>query len=271
MVAGVIGGVPGAGATMGTVINIRAGGTTQVSGALRAVVVLALLLGLGRYVEPIPHAVLAGILMKVGWDIIDWRMLTRIHRIRREHLVVMLITLGLTVFVDLVTAVAIGLITAGMAHARQLERLELDSVISVPMLDLAYLARQAQGWADPFSARVGLVALRGSLTVASSHKLVAAISADIKDHEVVIFDFSAATYIDDSAAMLIHQLIEVATQEHTEIVVSSLSGSVAETLGALGVLQEVPADRLVDTRDDARAVAYRLLGAATAADAADRT
>jgi SulP family sulfate permease len=68
---------------MGTVTNIRAGGQTRVSGALRAVFVLALLLGLGRYVEPIPHAVLAGILMKVGWDIIDWRMLTRIHRIRR--------------------------------------------------------------------------------------------------------------------------------------------------------------------------------------------
>ena len=77
---------------MGTVTNIRAGGQTRVSGALRAVFVLALLLGLGRYVEPIPHAVLAGILMKVGWDTIDWRMLTRIHRIRREHLIVMLIT-----------------------------------------------------------------------------------------------------------------------------------------------------------------------------------
>ena len=268
MVAGLIGGVPGAGATMGTVINIRAGGKTQVSGALRAVFVLALLSGLGRYVEPIPHAVLAGILMKVGWDIIDWRMLTRIHRIRREHLIVMLITLGLTVFVDLVTAVAIGLIVAGMAHARQLERLELDGVISVPMLDLAFLADTSRGGSDLYSARVGLVALRGSFTVASSHKLVAAISADIKDHEVVIFDFSAATYIDDSAAMLIHQLIDVATQEHTEVVVAGLSGSVAETLAALGVLQEVPADRIVETRDEARSAAYRLLGVGTIASAA---
>ena len=268
MVAGLIGGVPGAGATMGTVINIRAGGKTQVSGALRAVFVLALLLGLGRYVEPIPHAVLAGILMKVGWDIIDWRMLTRIHRIRREHLIVMLITLGLTVFVDLVTAVAIGLIVAGMAHARQLERLELDGVISVPMLDLAFLADTSRGGSDLYSARVGLVALRGSFTVASSHKLVAAISADIKDHEVVIFDFSAATYIDDSAAMLIHQLIDVATQEHTEVVVAGLSGSVAETLAALAVLQEVPADRIVETRDDARSAAYRFLGVSTTASAA---
>ena len=271
LVAGLIGGVPGAGATMGTVINIRAGGRTQVSGALRALVVLALVLGLGRYVEPIPHAVLAGILMKVGWDIVDWRMLARLHRMRREHLFVMLLTLGLTVFVDLVTAVAIGLIAAGMAHARQLERLELDSVVSVPLLDLAFLSETTRIGSDPFSARVGLVALRGSFTVASSHKLVGVISADIKDHDVVIFDFSAATYIDDSAAMLIHQLIEVATQERTEVVVASLSGSVAETLGALGVLQEVPAERLVATRDEARTVAYRLLGVSPAPDSADLT
>ena len=67
--SGLVGGLPGAGATMGTVVNIRAGGRTPLSGALRAVLVLALLLGLGQYVEPIPHAVLAAILVKVGWDI----------------------------------------------------------------------------------------------------------------------------------------------------------------------------------------------------------
>ena len=54
--------------------------------------------------------------MKVGWDIIDWRFVTRLHRVQREHLLVMVITLGLTVFLDLVTAVAIGMIAAGMAQ-----------------------------------------------------------------------------------------------------------------------------------------------------------
>ena len=264
MVAGLFGGVPGAGATPGTVTNIRAGARTRLSGALWGLLMLALLLGLGRYVEPIPHAVLAGILIKVGWDIIDWRMVTRFHRMRREHLVVLLITLGLTVFVDLVTAVAIGLIAAGMAHARQLERLELDSVISVPILDFAFLPKSGRLGDDPYSARIGLVALRGSLTVASSHKLVAAISADIKDHEVVIFDFAAATYIDDSAAMLIHQLIEVATNEHTEVMVAGLSGAVAETLDALGVLEKVPAERVVGSRDEARDTASRLVEERTA-------
>ena len=268
MVAGLIGGVPGAGATMGTVINIRAGGSTQVSGALRALVVLALLLGLGRFVEPIPHAVLAGILMKVGWDIVDWRMLARVHRMRREHLFVMLLTLGLTVFVDLVTAVAIGLIAAGMAHARQLERMELDSVVSVPLLDMAFLPDEGAGESDPFSARVGLVALRGSFTVASSHKLVGVISEDIKDHQAVIFDFADATYIDDSAAMLIRQLIEVATNEDTEVVIANLSGSVAETLDALGVLGDVAEERIVASREAARHIAYRLVNERAAAGGA---
>ena len=138
-IAGMIGGLPGAGATLGTVVNIRAGGRSRLSGVLRAAILLALVLGLGKYVESIPHAVLAGILMKVGWDIIDWRFLTRILKVQREHLLVMAITLGLTVFLDLVTAVAIGLIAAGMAGARQFERLELDRVISTPLLDISFL------------------------------------------------------------------------------------------------------------------------------------
>ena len=259
--AGLIGGLPGAGATVSTVTNIRAGGQTPVSGMLRAVLLLALLLGFGPYVESIPLAALAGVLMKVGWDIIDWRLLRRIRHIRREHLFVMLMTLCLTVFVDLLTAVAIGLIAAGMAHARHLERLEIDNVVSVPMLDHIFLgeAKEAAG-VNPYAARVGLVSLRGSFTVASSHELVAAISADIKDHEVVIFDFSSATYLDDSAAMLIRRLMDVAAQERTEFIVTGISGDVAHTLHAFDVLRDVPQERIVETLEEARDTAKKVLG-----------
>ncbi len=258
--SGLVGGLPGAGATMGTVVNIRAGGSTPVSGALRAVLVLGLLLGLGQYVEPIPHAVLAAILMKVGWDIIDWRVLARVQYLRREHMIVMLVTLGLTVFVDLVTGVAIGLIVAGMAHASQLERLELDSVVSVPLLDQMFFAEHEDpAVMDWYSARVGLVALKGSFTVASAHKLVAVIGGDIKEHEVTIFDFTNVTYLDDSAAMLIRQLLDVAGREKTEVVVMGLSGTPAETLCSLDILAEVPRKQVVRTLDDAREVAVGLL------------
>ena len=259
LAAGLIGGLPGAGATMGTVVNIRAGGRTQVSGVLRTAILLALVLGLGKYIETIPHAVLAGILMKVGWDIIDWRFLTRIHRVQREHLLVMLITLGLTVFLDLVTAVAIGLIAAGMASARQFERLELDSVVSVPLLDRSFLGSQEDAdEIDSFSARVGLVALRGSFTVASSNKLIDTISVDIRDHEVVILDFSGTVYMDDSAALVVEQLIDSAIAEDTQCIVMGLSGSPAATLKTLNVLRRVPADRFVATLDEARETAERI-------------
>ena len=261
IVSGIFGGLPGAGATMGTVTNIRAGGSTPVSGALRAVIVLGLLLGLGPYVAPVPHAVLAGILMKVGWDIIDWPMLRRIHRIRRAHLVVMLLTLGLTVFVDLVTAVAIGLIVAGMAHAQEMEVLELDSVVSVPLLDQAFFAEHPEKvpLEDEYAARSGLVALRGSFTVASAHKLVGVIGGDIAQHEIVIFDFTEATFLDDSAAMLVAQLIAVADRSSTEVIVMALKGRVAETLRSLDILRRVPDRQIVETLEEARDVAINLL------------
>ncbi|MCY3750152.1 MAG: SulP family inorganic anion transporter, partial [Gammaproteobacteria bacterium] len=260
MVSGLFGGLPGSGSTTGTVTNIRAGGTTPVSGALYAVLILMVALGMGRYVEPIPVAVLAGILMKVGWDIIDWRVVARIHRIRKEDLCVLLITLGLTVFVDLITAVVIGLIVAGMLHAKQLENLELESVVSVPMLDRTFFAKQEGSTeVDPFSANVGLVALQGSFTVASASKLVEVIGADIKDHEVVIFDFSKTRYLDDSAAMVVENLMNTALTEHTDFIVMGLSGDVAHILHTLNILQHVPENCLVENMDEARDVAYTLL------------
>ena len=258
--AGLIGGLPGAGSPILTVTNIRAGGRSRVSGALYALLMLALVLGLGRFVEPIPHAALAGILAKIGWDVIDWRLIARIHRIEREHLVVMVITLALTVFVDLLTAVAIGLIAAGMAHGRQLQSLELDSVVSVPMLDRTFFAGHPQLLTgDSYAARVGLVALRGSFTVASSHKLVGVIGADIKEHEIVVFDFSGATYLDDSAAMVIETLFDVAAKEQTDFIVLGLSTTVSHTLHALNILQRVPDGHVVETLDEARELAVELL------------
>ena len=260
MVAGFIWGLPGAGATLGTVVNIRAGGRTQVSGVLRAAILLALVLGLGKYVEVIPHAVLAGILMKVGWDIIDWRFITRIHRVQREHLLVMVITMGLTVFVDLVTAVVVGLIAAGMAYSRQLERLELDNVVSVPLSDQTFLMTEEDGDdVDEFSARAGLVALRGSFSVASSVKLINAISLDIQEHEIVILDFSGTVSIDDSAALVVEQMIDIAIAEDTECIVMGLTGAPETALLSLNVLKRVPEDQFVADLNEAREVSQRLL------------
>jgi len=100
MAAALIGGLPGAGATMRTVVNIKAGGTTRLSGMIHSLFLVAVLLGLGKYTALIPMPVLAGILMKVGVDILDYRMLRVLRRAPRQDLVVMLTVFGITVFVD---------------------------------------------------------------------------------------------------------------------------------------------------------------------------
>ena len=263
--SGLVGGLPGAGATMGTVVNIRAGGRTPVSGALRSGFVLALVLGIGWITQPIPHAVLAGILMKVGWDIVDWRFITRIRYIRRDYLLIMLATLLLTVFVDLVTAVALGLIAAGLARAQEEAQPELDSVISVPLLEHTFFSADENlldvdlDDDDLYRARIGLVSLRGSFTVASANELARVIGRDIREHEVVIFDFSKTTRLDDSAALVMEQLMDSAGDDQTECIVMSLSDSVGRNLYALNVFRKVPKERFVDTLDEARALARTLL------------
>ena len=263
---GFIAGMPSAGITVLTGVNIRAGAKTRVSGVLCAAIRLAIILGLGQFLEVIPHAALAAILMKISWDIIDWRFLTRMKLIQREHLVVMAVTLGLTVFVDLLTAVAVGLVVAGMVGARRFELFQLDRVVSVPLLDQTFLYADVDTFdldddVDMFAARTGMVGLKGSFTVASSRRLIRALSQDIGEHDVVILDFSETQYMDDSAALVVEQMIDVARAEDTECIVMGLKGAPATTLNSLNVLRHIPADHIVEDLDGAREVAKRLLDA----------
>ena len=263
---GFIAGMPSAGITVLTGANIRAGARTRVSAVLCAGILLAILLGLGRFLEVIPHAALAAILMRISWDIIDWRFLTRIRRIQREHLIVMGTTLALTVFVDLLTAVAVGLVVAGMVGARRFELFQMDRAVSVPLLDQTFLYADTDIFdldddVDMFAARTGMVGLKGTFTVASSRRMIKALSQDIGEHEVVILDFSETEYIDDSAALVVEQMIDVAIAEDTECIVMGLQGPPAETLQSLNVLRHIPADHIVEDLDGAREVAKRLLGA----------
>ncbi|MCE2407649.1 MAG: SulP family inorganic anion transporter [Pseudomonadales bacterium] len=258
IIAGMFGGIAGAGNTLGTLTNLRAGGSTRASGALYGLLLLLLVLGLGEYLSPIPHAVLTGILIKIGIDIIDWRSVLGAHKIPSGFMVVMLITMAITVFIDLVTGVTVGLIAAGMVHARKLEDLELDNVVSVPLLDRQFLDPEDKDL-DQFAARVGLVALRGVFTVASSHRLVSTFSVDLKEHEIVIFDLTETIHVDDSSALVIEQLMQVARAEQTEVIVVGMSDTVEDTFKAFDVLRNVVDAWTVHTLDEAREIARSLL------------
>ena len=126
--AGFFGGIPGAGATMRTVVNIRTGGLTKISGMIHSALLFAVVVSLGPLAAQIPHAVLAGILVKVGYDIVDLAYLKRAHKGPRWDLLLMVLVLTLTVFVDLITAVIAGVVMASLAFVKQMADLQLESI-----------------------------------------------------------------------------------------------------------------------------------------------
>ena len=120
MGAGLIGGLPGAGATMRTVVNIDAGGRTKLSGVVHGLGLLLVLLGASEYAALIPLPVLAGILITVGLGIIDYKGLKHIKEVPRSEAVIMVIVLVLTVFVDLLQAVAVGMVLASVLFMKKM-------------------------------------------------------------------------------------------------------------------------------------------------------
>ena len=249
LIAGLIGGLPGAGATMRTVVNVRAGGRTPVSGALHAIVLLALALGLGPLVAHVPHAVLAAILMKVGWDIIDWGYLKRMRRAPREKFVIMLVTLGLTVFVDLVTAVAVGIILASFVNSRWLAEEQLKGLkLSADADEIDQLSADEKALLRSANGDVLVTMLHGSFSYASARELARRASPGLTGHKAVIYDFSHAGYVDTSAALAIDEMVELSQTHKQHVIISGLQGNALRALDGLGVLARIPKAQRFDDR-----------------------
>jgi SulP family sulfate permease len=264
--AGLIGGLPGAGATMRTLVNIRSGGRTPVSGAAHALILLAFMLGLGPLVARVPHAVLAAILMKVGWDIVDWGYLKRMPSAPRDKFVVMLVTLALTVFVDLIMAVGVGIILASLVNARRLAEEQLKNVRqgSLPE-ELDQLDAEERGLLASAGGKVLVTILQGTYSYASARELARRASPKITGVKVVVYDFTHVGYVDTSAALAIEELMVLTHERGEKILVSGLSKEVAKTLDGLKALPHVAQDARFPAR---RAAIERAVGLANGEGAA---
>jgi SulP family sulfate permease len=248
-VAGLIGGIPGAGATMRTVVNIRSGGRSAASGMIHAVVLLAVALGLGSVVAMVPTSALAAILIKVGWDIIDWRYLRRIGRLPREKVAIMLVTLLLTVFVDLITAVAVGIIMAGFVNSRWLAQEQLKGLQqSANIEELDTLSAEEKDLLRIAGGRVLLTILHGSFSYASARELALRDIQAIGGPEVVIYDFTHASYIDPSAALAIDDMIDLSVRLGRHVILSSIPKQAVKALDGMGVLDRVPPQQRFENR-----------------------
>ena len=223
-----------------------------IAGAFHAVVLLALVLGLGPIAAAIPHAALAGILMKIGWDIIDWGYLKHFRHAPRDKLLVMFVTLVLTVFVDLITAVAVGLILAGFVTARWMEAEELKGITQVALPgDDTGLGADELTEIHKANGDVGLLSLRGRFSYASVRELAQAVPHASPRYKVMIYDFTDTAHVDTSAAISIAELISEAGRDEGQCFVTGLSEKTEETLRSLGALDGLPEAHVILNRLDA--------------------
>ncbi len=252
-VAGLFGGVPGAGATMRTVVNIRTGGMTRISGMIHSLLLLAVVLVLAPLAERIPHAVLAGILVKVGYDIIDVAYLKRAHKGPRWDLALMALVLGLTVFVDLITAVAAGVVLAALAFVKKMADDQLNAfgkpAATITTEEERALLEQAKG-------HVTLFDFGGPLSFGAAADLGHHVRERTKEKtDSLVLDFSRVPFLDVSAARAVETIATDAHDAGKLVYFAGMSDKVRGTLSALGDNGALPADEVFETRMDALKVA----------------
>jgi SulP family sulfate permease len=260
LASGLFGGIAGAGATMGTVVNIQAGGRSALSGISRAVILMVVILVFSGVAALIPQAVLAGIALKVGVDIVDWGFLKRAHRISISGALIMYLVIALTVLVDLIAAVGIGVFIANILTIDKMSALQSKSVKSVSTgdgdLDISAEERQLL---DQGKGQVLLFQLNGAMIFGVA-KAIGREHNAISDCKAVVFDLSEVSHLGVTAALAVENAVEEAIEKGRQVFVVGASGTTQRRLEKLGLYQKLPAERTSLNRRDALQQAVSALG-----------
>ena len=243
-VSGLFSGLPGAGATMRTVINIRSGGKTPLSGMTHSVVLLILLLGAGPLAEGIPTALLAGILIKVGLDIIDWGFLLRAHRLSFKTALVMWGVLLMTVFWDLIGAVLVGMFVANLLTIESLTNHQLGNMNTAT----GHLTEKEQNLLKCCGDDLLLFRMKGPLSFGAA-KGISERMMLIKQYRILLLDITEVPHLGITASLAIERMSNEAERHHRTVIVTGASGKVKQRLAQLGIIH------LIDDRFEALKVA----------------
>ncbi|NEX18195.1 MAG: sodium-independent anion transporter [Halochromatium sp.] len=264
LASGLFGGLPGAGATMGTVVNIQTGGRTALSGLTRALVLGVVVFGASALVEPIPKAVLAGIAIKVGIDIIDWGFLRRAHKVSIRGALIMYGVILMTVFVDLITAVGIGLFVANVLTIRRLADLQSEGVRVLGLPDAEdgldcpdASPEDVRILRDP-SNGVVMLCLSGPLIFGAA-KAVTRQQNDLLAARSLVIDLSEVPHIGVTTSLAVETVVREAVEHGCRLYFAGVGEQPRKRLSNLGLAAVVPASHWIDNRSDAlkRAVSDR--------------
>jgi sulfate permease, SulP family len=258
-IAALFGGIPGAGATIRTVVNINAGGKTKLSGMIAGVMLLIIMLGLGPVASKIPAAVLAGILITVGIGVMDYKGLKAIPSLPKDiklgpfklssEVLIMMIVLLLSTFWNLVYAVGIGLVIASLMFMKKIGDLTAERS------DVKNLKEES--WADETSFPKNLIEevfikhIKGPLFFGSTSDFLA-LSQQIPDTaKTVIMRLGRMQYMDQSGLYAMEDMLQDLKIKNVEVLFVNLLKQPRYMMERIDIIPDfIPAEHIFKNFDE---------------------
>lgn len=248
IVSGLIGGLPGAGATMRTMVNVKAGGRTHLSSMIHGLILLAVLLGLGKLAGEIPMATLAAILISVGISIMDWRIIKGLKRAPKSDTIVMLAVLLLTVFVDLIIAVLAGVALASVLFVKQLSDTQVSTASDLETLE--ELRQMAEHVPEEVRKLIFIYQFTGPMFFGAARNLTSAVDK-LGDARYIMLRFNNVPLIDQSGSYALENAIENWESKGVKVLFVGLPTHIRHTLEQTGAIHKIDMENCFERFEDA--------------------
>lgn len=254
-IAALFGGIPGAGATIRTVINIKSGGKTKLSGMIASVMLLFILLALGPVASKIPAAVLAGILITVGIGVMDYKGLKAIPSLPRDikigplklssEVLIMLIVLLLSTFWDLVYAVGVGLVIASLMFMKKIGDLTAERSDVKPLKEEAW--DDEASFPDILKEEVFIKHLKGPLFFGSTSDFQQ-LTAQIPDTaKIVVIRLGRMQYMDQSGLYAMEDMLQELGEKDIQVIFVGLLKQPKYMMERIDIIPDlIPTEHLFD-------------------------
>ena len=249
-IGAIFGGLPGAGATIRTVVNIQSGGKTRLSGMIAGIVLLLILLVLSPLASKIPAAVLAGILVTVGIGVMDYKGLNVLSKIPRTEIIIMTVVLLLSVFWNLVYAVGIGLLLACLFFMKKMGDLaKNNSKVGLVSNEKEFeinIGEKSKG-------NIFIKHLNGPLFFGFTSEFVSIANKIPKTASLIIIDMEKVPYIDQSGLFALEDVILDLDKKDIKIIMTGIQSQPMQLMKTIGILGElIPEERVFKSLADSK-------------------
>jgi len=254
-IAAIFGGLPGAGATIRTVVNINSGGTTKLSGMIASLLLLVILLAAGDVASQIPAAVLAGILITVGIGVMDYKGLKAIPKMPKTEIIIMLVVLLLSVFWDLIYAVGIGLVIASLIFMKKIGDLTAakSKVVVLNNADELQLPWKDEiDFPKELKEEVFVKRLKGPLFFGSTSDIQQLAKEVPETASYIIIRMGEVPYMDQSGLYAMEEIVLELSQKNIHTAFEALQEQPSAMMYSIDIIPDlVPNDNLFENFEEA--------------------